>query len=196
MSAVDLFHNILTKDAVVCFKKKSVDLIEKDEKDNIVTKFTVHDLPANNIVIKADKFPPPRNFFIGTKGENKRADFIIISEEKTTNEEKTTKWIVYVEVKKGYSSTRKEIIQQLKGAQCVMAYCESVAEKFYNEKTGLLNEYKPRFIHAQEMKTTNKQKTVPELGPEKHETPESPFRFPYNNKQKFPFRKLVGKQPS
>lgn len=191
MSAVDLFHNILTKDAVVSFKKKSVDLIEKDEQDNIVTSFTVRDLPADSIVIKADKFPSPRNFFIGTRGENKRADFIIISEEKTR------KWIVYVEMKKGDSSTRKEIIQQLKGAQCVIGYCESVVEKFYNEKTGFLNEYKPRFIHAKKIKTTNKKKTVlPGLGPKKHETPESPFKLLYNDKQKFPFRKLVGKQPS
>lgn len=186
MSAVDLFHNILTKDAVVSFKKKSVDLIEKDERDNIVTSFTVRDLPADSIVIKADKFPSPRNFFIGTKGENKRADFIIISEEKTR------KWIVYVEMKKGGSSTQEEIIQQLKGAQCVMAYCESVTEKFYNKKTGFLNEYKPRFIQAKEIKIINK-KTAPKFEIRRYETPESPFKLPYKDKQKFPFRKLVGK---
>ena len=77
MSAVDLFRNILTEDAVVSFKKKSVDLIEKDEKDNIITRFTVRDLPTDSIVIKADKFPSPEGFFIGNNGENRRADFII-----------------------------------------------------------------------------------------------------------------------
>ena len=196
MSAVDLFRNILTKDAIVSFKtdgsqkKRSVDLIEKDEKDNVVTSFTVRDLPTDSIVIKADKFPSPRNFFIGSKGENKRADFIIISEEETA------KWIVYIEMKKGGSSKENEIIWQLKGSQCVIAYCESVAEKFHNERTGFLNEYEPRFIRAKETRTTNKEKTAPRLGTKTHKTPEEHLRLLYKDKQKLSFRWLVGKNPS
>ncbi len=195
MSAVDLFRNILTKDAIVSFKtdgsqrRKSVDLSEKDERDNVVTCFTVRDLPTDSIVIKADKFPSPGNFFIGNKGENKRADFIIISEEKTR------RWIVYVEMKTGDSSAQ-EITQQLKGAQCVAAYCESVAEKFHNERTGFLNEYEPRFIRAKKTKTPNRETIAPRPVTKTHKTPEEHLRLLYKDKQKLSFRRLVGKNPS
>ena len=94
--------------------------------------------PTDSLVIKADKFPGPTDFFKGSKGENKRADFIVISE--------TEKVILYIELKSGRASG-KEIKQQLKGAACVLSYCKEVANQFWNE-SNLLDDkkYAHRYI--------------------------------------------------
>ncbi|MDR1484593.1 MAG: hypothetical protein LBT09_07185 [Planctomycetaceae bacterium] len=110
----------------------------------------IYGLPDDIVVIKADKFPPPHNIFQGSKGERKRADYILISEEK--------KCIIFLEMKKT-NDTQKEIILQLKGAQCVMRYCQEVGISFWN-KADFLNGYKHRFVsvcHTNIHKTKTRQ---------------------------------------
>lgn len=59
------------------YDKKQV--ILKEEKANYEVQ--IIGIPDNTIVIKADIFEPPKAIFQNTKGECKRADFIIISDE-------------------------------------------------------------------------------------------------------------------
>lgn len=39
----------------------------------------------------------------------------------------------------------KEVVQQLKGAQCVIEYCRSIDDKFY-DCNSFLKEYSPYFV--------------------------------------------------
>ena len=195
MSDVDLLREKILNNRVIVrlldgteAEKKSVDLRE-EEADTV---FTVFGLPASSIVIKADKFPETRRFFKNTKGEASRADFIIISEEKTSKE-KTKKWIVYIEIKKGDSSTNEKIVQQFKGAQCLMAYCTSVVENFYNiPKSKFLKPYESRFVSIRSP-NVNKQPTrqLANEG-EIHDAPEK--RLQLRNIPKSHFKRLVYKK--
>ena len=181
MSAVYLLQEIISKDAVITLNQdnKSVDLSENE------TTFTIRNLPADSIAIKADEFPTPEGFFKGTKGENKRADFIIISESSTG------KWVVYIEMKGEAKHDSKKIIQQLKGAQCVIAYCRSVAEKFHG-KTKFLDEkqYESRFISIKSSSISKK----PSIHPRDkvHDTPKKMLTLKYQ--KRFQFNQLVGNQ--
>jgi hypothetical protein len=123
--------------------------LESDRNGNIVIlrevdfsnySVTIHGMPNDNqvIVIKADAFVPPTRVFAGSKGECKRADFVIIAEVK--------KVIICIEMKaKAGTSLEWEIIQQLKGAQCFVGYCQQIGKVFWQEKT-FLDNYVYRFV--------------------------------------------------
>lgn len=198
MSDIDLLRErILNKKVIVPIvdgtgaEKKSVDL--REEKTGTV--FTVYGLPANSIVIRADEFPETKCFFKNTEGEASRADFIIISEDKIS-EDKIKKWIIYIEIKKGDSSTYEKIVQQFKGAQCVMAYCTSVVENFHNISK-FLKLYKPRFVRIKDpnvdkQPNVNKQPTRRPANERKiHDTPERMLKI--SNRSKLHFKGLVYK---
>ncbi len=96
----------------------------------------IRNIPSDALVIKADAFPAPRAFFKGEKGECKRADFIIISEEKRV--------ILYIELKAGEKDA-SHIIKQLKGASCVISYCREIGKQFWGEAQ-FLDDYTHRYI--------------------------------------------------
>lgn len=192
MSAVDLLREKILNDRVIVplvdgtvAEKKSVVLCE----EKAGTVFTVRGLPANSIVIRADEFPETKCFFKNTEGEASRADFIIISDE-----DKTKKWIIYIEIKKGDSNDCEKIVQQFKGAQCVMAYCTSVVENFHNISE-FLKPYKPRFVRIKDPnvnKQPNKQPTRrPTNKREIHNTPDKMLKI--RNRPKSHFTELVHK---
>ena len=101
---------------------------------------TIEGMPKHDevIVIKAESFVAPREVFNGTKGECKRADFVIIAE---TEIEKV---ILCLEMKKT-KGAKKHIVQQLTGAQCFIAYCQEIGKKFWHQSNFLEN-YKYRFV--------------------------------------------------
>lgn len=185
MSAVDLLREKILNDRVIvpCTGAEKKSVVLREEKAGTV--FTVHGLPANSIVIRADEFPETKCFFKNTEGEASRADFIIISEDKTKE------WIIYIEIKKGDSSTYEKIVQQFKGAQCVMAYCTSVVENFHNISK-FLKPYKPRFVRIKDPNNVNKQPTRrPANKREIHDTPEKMLKI--SNRPKLHFKGLVYK---
>ena len=108
-------------------------LQEPNEKDCEVT---LRDLPDDAIVLKADSFPAPTSVFQGTKGECKRADYIIISEKK--------KCVLHIELKKT-KDIWADIVNQLKGAHCVFVYLKEIGKEFGREKT-FLEKYKHCFV--------------------------------------------------
>lgn len=145
---------------------------------------TVFGLPDEHhtLVIKADTFTAPA-IFQGSKGERKRADFIIVAQ---TEQQRV---IVCIEMKAGkHTSTNPEVIQQLKGAACFMQYCQSIGKYFWGEN-GFLDGYEYRFV-----KMLGK---VPKRGsrPSKlataylNNTPESMLE---TNLQYIQFSKLIG----
>ena len=66
-------------------------------------------LPHNSIVIRAEDFENPLTIFNGSKGERKRADFVIIS-----NDERGRKWIICIETQEMDSKLASHVIQQFK----------------------------------------------------------------------------------
>ena len=131
------------------YQKKVVELIEPSANYTV----TIYGMPDDDevIVIKVDAFSAPTTVFQGSRGECKRADFVIIAD---TDKEKI---ILCIEMKRGTNTSKnKEIIQQLKGAQCFVAYCQAIGQSFW-EKQNFLNDYKYRFVSIKNIKIAKKQ---------------------------------------
>lgn len=105
------------------------------------TAVTIKGLPQNTVVLRAEVFIPYADaedsnadvedrknscFFNGSKGECKRADFVIVSSG-------TKKWIIFIETQRGNYKSCKEVVQQLKGALCLINYCRSIGKEFWLE---------------------------------------------------------------
>ena len=139
--------------------------------DEAGTTVIVKGIPKNSVVIRADDFFPSacnknlkrRFIFGGSKGESKRADFVIVSND-------TRKWIICIETKES-NEGRKEIVKQLKGALCFVKYCKSIGKEFWS-RDGFLDNYDYRFISMVEisidMRSTRSNKPSPPL----HSRPE------------------------
>ena len=172
MTDVDILQQMV-KDAVKqpladAYKKKQVILKEPQNPNFPVT---ISGLPDKAIVIKADAFKSPDTVFAGTKGECKRADFVIIAE---SNDNKV---ILFIEMTVG-KKTEKEIIQQLKGAKCFVAYCREIGIAFW-EKDDFLDNYKYRYISIKHA-NISKKKTRIETQAGVHDRPERLMKIHYS----------------
>jgi len=116
-------------------KKNKVILTEPQHANSSATIFGV---PDDAIVIKADAFISPDTVFGGSRGECKRADFVIVAD--TGNK----RVILCIEMK-ATKAPKKEIIQQLKGSRCFIAYCKEIGRAFWDERN-FLHGYAYRFI--------------------------------------------------
>jgi hypothetical protein len=94
--------------------------------------------PDEVIIIQADKFKAAREVFNGSKGECKRADFVIIADTSTE------KIVLCIEMKKNKDNS-KNIVQQLYGAQCFIAYCQEIGKAFWHQYK-FLDAYQYRFV--------------------------------------------------
>jgi hypothetical protein len=163
MSDMDILSELILQSVLVPlvineYGKPVIKLQESGVKDSVSF---ISNIPSDAIVIKADKFPAPKTFFKGDKGECKRADFIIISEEK--------KVILYVELKAG-AKDRGHIVKQLKGASCVISYCKEIGKQFWSEPR-FLDGYAHRYIGMVNLsisKKTSRHESAP-----LHDSPES-----------------------
>jgi hypothetical protein len=138
----------MIKDTVVVplqykYNKPLVELCEPQAPDSSVT---IHHVPDDAVVIKADAFCSPDAVFKGEKGECKRADYVIISAKK--------RCIIYVEMKRTKAHWN-QIVQQLLGAQCFIRYCQEVGREFWREYH-FLNGYKHRFVSIGHMSIPKK----------------------------------------
>jgi len=107
-----------------------------EPQDNLTV--TLSGLPDDTIVIKADVFKSPDSLFQGSKGECKRADFVIVAHSGKK------KVIVCIEMK-ATKDSRKEIVQQLTGAQCLVRYCQEIGRQFWRQPD-FLEGYLYRFV--------------------------------------------------
>ncbi len=152
MSDIAILKEMIKKTAIVPledhYNKKKVILREPPPGNYFVT---IHGMPNDDevIIIKADYFNPKNEFFQGNYGECKRADFVIIS---NTGKQK---FIVCIEMKAGKGGLEKEIIDQLQGAQCVVAYCREIGQLFWKNPDFLKN-YQYRFISIKNISISKK----------------------------------------
>jgi len=152
MSDISILKEMIQETAIVLLKEQlegthsrySVTLEERNENYAI----EICNMPNHDevIIIKADTFLAPRDIFKGSKGECKRADFVIIA-----NSERY-KIILCIELKKTKGS-QKAIIQQLTGAQCFVAYCKEIGKRFW-DKDSFDGDYQYRFVSISQIKTS------------------------------------------
>ena len=126
---------------------------------------TINGMPDNDqvIVIKTDAFSASNAVFKGNRGECKRADFVIIADTDTK------KRIIFIELK-AKKDSETEIIQQLTGAQCFVAYCQEIGRKFWQQKS-FLDNYQSRFVSIGHINVP-KRKTRIERSTDNHDSPE------------------------
>lgn len=168
MSDIKILKEMINERATVpleetCNKKYQVTLTEPLPANYSVT---ISGMPAGDevIIIKADAFNSPKTVFKGDFGECKRADFVIIAD---TEKKKV---ILCIEMKGGKGGSEKEIIQQLKGAQCFVAYCREIGQSF-RSKPNFLSGYMYRFLCITEINTTKQvTRTAPPTG--NHDRPD------------------------
>ena len=145
LSDIDILKEMINKQATVQLKeqqdgtrlKYSVTLTEPQHSYSV----TIDRMPKDDKVIVIDVdtyFPAPKKIFTGSKGECKRADFVIVT---NTGTEKI---ILCLEIKKRTDS-KSTIIKQLTGAQCFVAYCKEIGKAFWN-KHNFLDAYQYRFV--------------------------------------------------
>ncbi|MEM1168088.1 MAG: hypothetical protein AAGJ08_03095 [Cyanobacteria bacterium P01_H01_bin.35] len=163
------------------YQKKIVEL--REESDNYT--LTIHGMPDDDevIVIKVDAFRAPTTIFQGSRGECKRADFVIIAD--TINKEK---FIIFIEMKGGQNASGGDIIKQLKGAQCFVEYCQAIGKLFW-DKQDFLDDYKYRFASFKDIKISKKT-TRPKSKYDIHDTPENMLKISSQNS--FYFKNLIG----
>ena len=149
MNDIEILKKILIPDAQVPLRQRqgmspSVELTDK------CTTVEIKGLPHDSIVIKADAFNPP-NVFRGLRGERKRADFVIVS-----NEEQR-KWMICIEIQASDPKTAAHVEAQLKGAQCFISYCRCIGRSFWGSEE-FLDGYQYRFISMADVNSNKETK--------------------------------------
>ena len=137
---IQILQEILSPDAQVVLEpgqgRPSVKLTDSQSG----TMVQIKGLPHNSIVIRAEDFENPLTVFNGSKGERKRADFVIVS-----NDDNERKWVICIETQEMDSKLAWEIVQQLKGAYCFISYCRCIGKSFW-ESEEFLDNYEYRFV--------------------------------------------------
>jgi len=158
--------------------RASVKLTEPEAPGSSVT---IVGIPIDAIVIKVDVFRSPDAVFCGTKGECKRADYVIIANAGGK------KCILYIEMKRTKGSL-KEIINQLRGAKCFIHYCQQIGVIFWNE-TNFLRNHRHRFVSFGHTRVGKRRTRIERIAPT-NDTPEKMMKidWPYRPQ----FNRLVG----
>jgi hypothetical protein len=139
---------------------------------------SICNLPSDAMVINVDAFSSPNDIFIGSKGECKRADYVIISSKK--------KCILYIELKR-INDNFGQIVRQLKGAECFLKYCQEIGKSFWKDKN-FLNAYKHRFISITHTSISKRPTRI--TNTIIHDTPENALKLAWP--KDIQFNELIG----
>ena len=173
MNDIEILQEMLISDAQVPLKQDqgrypSVKLTDKKGKTTVQIK----GLPHDSIVIRAEDFKDPLTVFEGSKGECKRADFVIVSNGNRR------KWIICIETQAGNSKTAAHVEAQLKGAQCFMSYCKCIGRSFWKWEE-FIDGYEYRFVSIADINSNKKTKKTRPYSPhiqskgKLHDTPDA-----------------------
>lgn len=179
MSDIAILKEMINEKATVPLQERqdgthlnySVTLAENQDKDNYSV--TIKGMPKQDevIIINVDTFfVALRKVFNGSRGECKRADFVIITDSEIE------KMIICIEIKKK-KDERKTIIKQLTGAKCFVTYCQEIGKDFWHQPN-FLDGYEYRFVSigdipiAKTKTRPNRRKTNISRTTEIHNSPE------------------------
>jgi hypothetical protein len=186
MSDIAILKEMIQETATIsleeCYNKKQVTLVEPPPDNYSVT---IHGMPDNEkvVIIKTDIFSSPNSVFKGNRGECKRGDFVIIAD---TDRKKV---ILCIEMKGGKGDSEKDIIKQLKGSQCFVAYCREIGRSFWQQQD-FLQGYEYRFVSIRDI-SISKKKTRIERSTGAHNCPERMLKISCPNRLEF--NHLVGR---
>ena len=165
MNDIEILREMLVPDIQIPLQqgrgKPSVELIDAQAGTTVAIKGIPHDA----IVIRAEDFEAPLAVFNGSKGERKRADFVIVS----INE--NGKWIICIETQRGDYKKPEEVVAQLKGAQCFISYCKCIGKSFWKVEE-FLDGYQYRFVSIANIEGRAKKQKILPLPGKLHESPE------------------------
>ena len=189
MSDFDILRDLIWEEALASvedeYGKKTIVLKESSNQSEYSLK--TRNVPDDVIAFKADDFPPPNSIFKNSKGECKRADFVVIASDDKVN------WIVHIEMKGGNTGSGKEIKQQLRGARCLVAYCRAIGQEFWQEPNFLEEKnYQQRFISVKNIRIP-KRPTRQGSKSGQHDTPENMLKIDGLARGRLQFNELVGK---
>ena len=190
-SDFDILHDLIRDEALARvefpYGKKTIVLEEPGHQQQSAYSLRINDVPDDAVAFRADAFPAPNHLFKNDKGECKRADFVVIASDGKTN------WIIYVEMKRGKGPSEKQITQQLRGTQCLVAYCRAIGQEFWQERRFLKKEsYQQRFISVRDIGIPKKPRSVPpESG--RHDVPERMLKINSPHRGNLRFNHLVGR---
>lgn len=187
MSDLDILHALIVDEAQTSvemniYGKQSLVLKEANGQQ-AAYEIQICNIPDDIVAFKADKFPAPEAVFKGDKGECKRADFIVVAHTPKEN------WIIYIEMKKGNSASAKEIVQQLKGAKCLLTYCRAIGRTFWQVPEFLNGNYRERFVSIKNIGLNKRPTRTPPISGV-HEKPENMLKISSPG-QSLQFRELV-----
>lgn len=187
MTDIELLDQMVKDEAKVAYEKNGNIYVKLTEQKCLDSSVTIFGIPEDAIIIKADSFNAPDSIFKGTKGECRRADFIIVAKAGRK------KIVVCIEMKRK-SGQENEIIQQLKGARCLLSYCQEIGKAFWCKKD-FLDGYIYRFVSIKHIsmpkQTTRTMKTDKQDG-KIHDQPERMLKISYPKKE-LRFNMLVWK---
>ena len=146
---------------------------------------TIRGMPDddNVIIINPEEFKSLDTIFKGNRGERERADFIIIAD---TGKKKV---ILCIEMKAGKGGEMKDIIAQLQGAQCFIAYCREIGKSFWDHPN-FLKDYDCRFISIKNItQKTNTRFDVNRIYPNQNLA--SKLKILHRSAKSFEFNHLV-----
>ena len=189
MNDIQILREMLTPDAQVTLQsgqgRPSAQLTDLQSGTTVEIK----GVPPDSIVIRAEDFENPLAVFNGTKGERKRADFVIVS-----NDERGRKWIICIETQEMDAKLASHVIQQLKGAACFISYCKCIGRSFWKLEE-FLEDYQYRFVSIVDLNfNKSKRQTQPFYSAgELHNRPDEFLKI--SRSPTIYFRKLIDSVP-
>ncbi len=187
-----ILRDLIKDEAVVTVKKNPhggnfLELKEPGSRNLPEYKIEVLNTPEDAIAIKSDVFPSPNKIFKNTKGECKRADFVIIAKGNKKN------WIIYIEIKRSNYGLEKEIIRQLQGSKCFVDYCRSIGQTFWGE-SGFLEEevYQQLYVSVKNI-GVNKKPSRRTRSSSLHNCPENMLKISAPSRKGIQFKSLLAK---
>lgn len=177
MPDMDILDQMIKKSARVplsaYYSRMRVKLVEPQHHQSSTN---IYGVPDNAIVIKVDTFSSPDAVFTGSHGECKRADYVIVSDADGK------KVIICIEMK-ATKGSGKEIIKQLKGAQCFIFYCREIGKTFWNEQD-FLKDYRHCFVSIGHT-SIPKRKTRITRQPGRHDRPDKMLKVDWPHHLQF-----------
>ena len=189
MSDLDVLQELINEEALVplektYYGKKTVVLGEYDQQGRFRYSIRIKGVPSDAVVVKTDNFPPPKGIFACRNGECKRADYVIIADSEIGN------FIIHIEMKKNIDNAG-DIINQLKGSECFISYCQSIVHRFW-QRSDFLDPYESRFVSFRKIRTGKAPTREESRSTELHDAPEKMFRISdVKDGGKVHFRRLI-----
>jgi hypothetical protein len=169
----DILRQMIKPEALVTiapsYSSFSVHLEEPQQPDSMVI---IKGLPENVLILKVDKFPAPDTVFMGTKGECRRSDYLIIAEDSGR------KRLLFIEMKRK-KAPECEITEQFKGAVCFVAYCKEIAKQFF-DCNDMFSGFEYRFVSFGHT-SIPKRKTRFEKTAKTHDRPDKMLKVDWPN---------------